>query len=390
MVDKDEYIEIGKPNALFVYYPGDDQSSSRQTTRISLWRRLARSSACRDLTLWTFLSLLQSAIPYIMFLLIYAANCRLLILPTSEGGGYGGCSQSPQETEPKPCSNAAGLFNIGEFEKSLFQFTPNLLVASVHCPAFDLLSTIPYLAHYIIPIVYPLILVLVGRVDSARQFYRLVGWTMWMHYFLWFLLPTGPPWYYSSQTAAGAATGSSTLPNLAEHGLAAGRQLESNSSSISAAAAVAVRQLREGPAFARVDAMTGRQFFRSMFAGNPVPYAAFPSGHVAWPTCIALTQPSTYNWPFVAYVAVVAWATMYSGHHYLSDVIGALVVVFVVNRWLNIATASAPCVITIGGESCLPTCGRLQRILSFPFRLCRRSSNGTGSGQSQPRQRYMT
>jgi membrane-associated phospholipid phosphatase len=391
IADKETDVESGETGPLFINYPGDDPLYSRFTTKTTFCHRLIRASVCRGLSVGTLVSLVVSAIPYMSFLLIYAANCKLLILPTSEGGGYGGCGQSEkaEHRSTSGCSSSTGLFNIGEFEISLLKFSPNRLIASLQCPVFDFLSTVPYLAHYVIPIFYPLALVLVGRVDCARQFYRLVGWTMWMHYALWYLVPTGPPWYYNSLTAKADP---STLSNLAAQVLTVDQQATSNSSSISAtslAVAAAVRQLREGPAFARVDEMTGLHFFRSMFAGNPVPYAAFPSGHVAWPTCIVLTQPSTYNWPFVIYVAAVAWATMYSGHHYFSDVIGAIIVVLVVNRLLNTTSVSAPCMITVGNESCLPTCGRLQRFLSSPLRFFR-SSNGTGSGQSSPRQRYAT
>jgi membrane-associated phospholipid phosphatase len=64
-----------------------------------------------------------------------------------------------------------------------------------------------------------------------------------------------------------------------------------------------------------------------MFAGNPVPFAAFPSGHVAWATVVMVTIPSERRWYFASYVSLVAWATMYANHHYLFDVIGAITVV---------------------------------------------------------------
>jgi len=341
--------------------------------------RLARSTIWNNVTVSDLLSLLVSALPYITFLLVYVSNCRLLVLPTSEGGGYHGCSANPGQvtSSAEMCSGVTRLFDIGTFERSWLKFSPNRLVASLQSSVFDFLSTGPYLAHYVMPVVYPLSVIIAGRIDCAQQFFRLLGWAMWVHYIVWWLLPTGPPWYYDSQTAVNNMCRSVETLRLAA---------VSNSSEHVVDAMV--RRVNEGPAFARVDAMTGNQFFRTMFAANPVPYAAFPSGHVAWPTCMLLTQPWR-RWPFVIYVAVVAWATMYSGHHYISDVVGAVILVLSVSRtlaWVSASSSSSSFSLDIICEPCLPVFNRLRRLSHLRFDFCRTSENSKCTTHS-PRRR---
>ena len=152
-------------------------------------------------------------------------------------------------------------------------------------------------------------------------------------------------------------------------------------SSIPAATVVVPRRLNEGPAFARVDSLTGGQFFRTMFAINPVPYAAFPSGHVAWPMCVYLTQPWANRWPFVAYVTLVSWATMYSGHHYLSDVVASVAITLAINRLLSIK----PSPMCSTDEPVQPSVlRRLRSIFRFPFSLFRIFKTSTDRQTTSP------
>jgi membrane-associated phospholipid phosphatase len=61
-------------------------------------------------------------------------------------------------------------------------------------------------------------------------------------------------------------------------------------------------------------------------SGNPV--AAFPSLHAAYPVLAAFFLGSRHprmRWPLWIYVAAVWFTIMYTGHHYLVDVIGGFV-----------------------------------------------------------------
>lgn len=251
----------------------------------------------------------RSALPFLAFLMVYGVNGRLAVLPRADD------------------VSRDRLTNISGLERRLFGgVMPGELVAGLSNPVLDLLAAVPYLVHYALPVAFPLFWLATERLGAAFQrsarFYWLLGWTMWAHYVIWFALPTAPPlvvghWHapHLNATAAAAAPAGASPP-------------------------------REGCAFARVDRLTGVPLFRTMFANNPVPYASFPSGHVAWPS-VALVASVADRCSrrrraiLAAYVAWVGWATLYSCHHYLLDAVVAFAVVCAVHRLLG--CFSPPC-----------------------------------------------
>ena len=232
------------------------------------------------------LTILRSLVPYLLFLFFYGINNQVHILPRFTDIG------------------CITLHNISAFENFVFHFHMHKVVSSVSHTATDVLSAIPYLMHYVIPILYPLYLFCKGRTDDICRFYWLLGWVMWAHYVIWFIWPTAPPWLYANMEKY--RTLNTTIPPLS-------------------------MQHKEGCAFARLDALTGIPFFFKMFAGNPVPFGSMPSGHVAWPTIIYVTLPPGGR-IFALYILWVAWATLYSCHHYLSDAIAAVLLVLAVKK----------------------------------------------------------
>lgn len=238
--------------------------------------------------LQTSLTILKSTVPYLLFLLLYGLNQQLHILPRFTD------------------LDCIYLHNVSGWEQLLLHASPHRLISSHSSPVLDLLSAVPYLLHYVIPVLYPLYLYCHGHLDDIARFYWLLGWTMWIHYIVWFALPTAPPWVYDNWSRF--ANSSSPPPPL-------------------------YLQHKEGCAFARLDARTGLPFFFNMFASNPVPFASFPSGHVAWATCMYLTCPPGGRL-FALYIVWVAWATLYSCHHYLSDAVCAVLLVAVTRRLL--------------------------------------------------------
>jgi len=242
----------------------------------------------------TFLTIVRSALPQLLFLSIYGLNLRFHLLPKLSDLG------------------CVHLYNVSAVEEALLHTAPHRLVSSASNGVFDVFSAIPYLLHYLIPVVYPLFLYFRGQTDDISRFYWLLGWASWTLFAIWFLLPTAPPWLYESGYGAYIrGTNSSVLT---------GELLTSLH--------------KEGCAFSRLDAWTGMSFFYNMFKNNPVPFASFPSGHVVWPTCIYVTSPPGGR-VFALYVLWMTWATLYSCHHYLSDALAAVVVVLVVKRLLT-------------------------------------------------------
>ena len=241
-----------------------------------------------------FLHIVRSCIPYLMFLLIYGINKVVHIQPLLEDIG------------------CVHIHTINTIEEFIFGFHPHKVISSMHNSFLDIMSAIPYLIHYIIPIIFPLYLFLTGRVDDIPKFYWLLGWMMWVHYFIWLIFPHTPPWVLDHMERNNASTISIAMHH------------------------------KEGCAFSRVDKMTGIKFFYNMFNGNPIPYASFPSGHVAWPTTIHLTGGPGGNL-FLLYILWMCWATMYSCHHYLLDAIGGFVVVVATKKVLTYLQDKAVC-----------------------------------------------
>ena len=245
--------------------------------------RVGRSYWCQ-----TFLAVLKSAVPYLVFLALYGANDWLHVLPR-----YSDLS-------------CITLHNISRLEYSVLHFSPHKIISAHHTLFLDFLAAVPYLLHYTLPVVYPLYLLMKGNTDDIQRFFWLLGWIMWVQYVIWYVFPTAPPWFYDNQQYY-AAHHMNAPPLRAQH--------------------------KEGCAFRRLDDVTGLHFFFKMFGGNPVPFGAFPSGHVAWPTTIFVIRPPGGR-TFALYVLWVAWATLYSCHHYLTDALGAILLVVAVKKVL--------------------------------------------------------
>ncbi len=241
-----------------------------------------------------FLHIVRSCIPYLAFLAVYGLNNVLRIQPLMEDIG------------------CVHIHTINSIEEFILGFHPHRIVSSLHNSVLDVLSAPPYLMHYVIPILFPLYLLLVGRVDDIHKFYWLMGWMMWLNYFIWLVFPHTPPWVLEHMDKNNATT-----------------------------IAIAMKH-KEGCAFNRLDKMTGIPFFFNMFNGNPIPYASFPSGHVAWPTVIHMVGGPGGNL-FIFYILYMTWATLYTCHHYLLDAIGGLAVVYVTQKVLTYLQEKAVC-----------------------------------------------
>ena len=238
---------------------------------------------------------IRSMLPIVFFLTIYALNPTVHVLPMVEDIG------------------CVHIHTINAIEEFLFGCHPHRFVSALHNPFLDMMSAVPYLIHYIIPIVFPLYLLLKGQFDDIPRFYWLIGWTMWAHFLIWLIFPHTPPW---------------VLDNIHRYNL-------------TSSTAVTMKH-REGCAFERLDRLTGQPFFYNMFLSNPIPYASFPSGHVAWPTVIHVIGGPGGNY-FTIYLAWMIWATMYTCHHYVLDAIGALVLVWITQRVLKYLTDKQVC-----------------------------------------------
>ena len=249
----------------------------------------------RSASLGKLVHVIKSLVPLLLFLTVYMLNKVLHILPLLADLG------------------CVHIYTIRSIERFFLGCNPHRILSSFHNPLLDVLSAIPYLLHYPIPLVFPAYLLYKGESENLTKFYWLLGWVMWVHYVVWLIFPHTPPW---------------VIDNIQMHNM-------TSLGSIS-------MKHREGCAFARLDKLTGLPFFYNMFAGNPIPYASFPSGHVAWPAVIYVIGGPGGN-HFALYVGWVIWATLYSCHHYVLDTLGAMLVVFLTHKVLSFLSSRQLC-----------------------------------------------
>jgi hypothetical protein len=168
------------------------------------------------------------------------------------------------------------------------RMTPNEFFAIHHAPLVDFLCSIPYGIY---------LMVMVGTWGclyatdgvAARRF----AWGMLATHVLGFatyhLLPAAPPWY------------------IATHGCVIDLRTKSF----------------EGSALSRVDTMMGITYFKDLYARSSAVFGALPSLHAAYPFFgIFATQGRVrMRWMIPQYVfaALMLFATVYLGHHYVLD-----------------------------------------------------------------------
>lgn len=139
---------------------------------------------------------------------------------------------------------------------------------------------IPYLIHFINPILYILYLVL--KRPGYHYFWKFVlsfGLTCSFSILIESSYPTGPPWYYLG------------FPNEAK--------------------------------FYLVDHLFHFKVFHTLYGLNKLICGAFPSLHVGWPTVIAMNG-IVHPYFGITYVTLIASAAVYSRHHWIIDIVFGL------------------------------------------------------------------
>ncbi|XP_057313997.1 uncharacterized protein LOC130655279 [Hydractinia symbiolongicarpus] len=185
-------------------------------------------------------------------------------------------------------------------EYMVFHFYPHRFLSKFATPILDFLAAVPYLIHFPLPALF-LIYLLSGenRRKHIFSFLWCAGWVNLVAVFIQFVFPTAPPWFVDS----------AVFDNE-------GNFLKSGANEAG---------------FHRLDALLGHSFFHGIYAASPLKFGAFPSLHVAWPAIILVNQPwisKKFAWFHVIWIA---WAALYSNHHYGVDALGGILLVFIVN-----------------------------------------------------------
>ncbi len=188
------------------------------------------------------------------------------------------------------------LFGINENGKLL---TPNEYFFNHHSPFFDILSGLFYINWVPVPLAFAVYLFFKNKYLFIKfsLVFLLVNIAGFVIYYLY---PAAPPWYV----------------NLYGFDLHLG-----------------VPGNRAG--LARFDELTGIPIFESIYNKNANVLAAMPSLHAAYPVIVLYygikARLGKINWLFLVFMLGIWFSAVYSGHHYIIDIIvGASVALIVI------------------------------------------------------------
>jgi hypothetical protein len=213
---------------------------------------------------------------------------------------------------------AERLISFGTLPTQLLQ---DWLAPASGVGAAAILATIVYMLHFALPVVTAFLLWLWRR----PLYYDFVGAFILLSFagFLTFLLlPVAPPWYAAN---AGLLDGPNGEP--------------------------VIRYLKPDAFAVLADALgfDGRWLTSYVFYSiNPNGVAAFPSLHAGYPFLSFLVLRRAFGpigWLAFGYAVVVWWAIIFTGDHYLIDVLGGIAYAFaayfaalLITRWLSART----------------------------------------------------
>jgi hypothetical protein len=187
----------------------------------------------------------------------------------------------------------AGLYNL---EKVLFGITyhgvlltPSEFFEAIHCEAADLISGFFYINWMPVPIGFAVYLFFTNRklflhFSLTFLFVNLIGFC------IYYIHPAAPPWYVSQY---------GFILNLNTLGSSAGLE--------------------------RFDQLIHMNVFGSIYSKNSNVFAAIPSLHCAYPIIVLYYAIKAgcgrANWLFGLFMVGIWFSAVYSGHHYIIDVI---------------------------------------------------------------------
>ena len=206
-----------------------------------------------------------------------------------------------------------------DIEKSLFGIpysdtilTPNEYFAIFHSSFLDLLTGTFYLNWVPLPFFFAFYFYLTGRIKLFRDFAFAFLFVNILGFIIYYIYPAAPPWY------------------VALHGFEFIPETMGNSAQLY-----------------RFDELVGLPVFASLYEKNANVFAAIPSLHSAYPV-ILLYYGSKLKRPwlnalFVFFMLGIWFSAVYSGHHYIIDVIlGALVAVLGITIYEVVANKLHP------------------------------------------------
>lgn len=213
--------------------------------------------------------------------------------------------------------NPVHIKDLYDHEKNLFGIsyagsllTPHELLERFHQPLLDVASGFFYLCW--VPV--PMLLAGYFFFKKPEEFLRFSLSFLWINligFVIYYIYPAAPPWYIEQYgTAFNAATPGNTA------------------------------------GLARFDAFFNIELFHNMYAQSSNVFAAMPSLHSAYPLLVFYYGvKNKLGWINIIFGIIMAgiWlSAIYTGHHYLMDVIAGIITCIIGIITFNKIAASAP------------------------------------------------
>ena len=225
------------------------------------------------------------------------------------------CSYDAMRLWPNYEANAIDIRGLYDAEKHLFGIAsgtsvlrPSEFFALYHCTAVDLLAGFCYLCWVPLPLCFGLYLYFKGQRKSYLRFSLAFLFVNLLGFCGYYIHPAAPPWY---------AMYYGFEPLLHTSGNVAG--------------------------LGRFDQLTGIPVFHALYGANANVFAAVPSLHAAYMLITTVYAViSRQRWQTVCIFALICmgiWFTaVYTGHHYVIDVLlgiaVAIVGIFVLEKFI--------------------------------------------------------
>eukprot|EP00048_Salpingoeca_helianthica_P016952 m.235005 g.235005 ORF g.235005 m.235005 type:complete len:272 (+) comp19856_c0_seq1:42-857(+) len=185
-------------------------------------------------------------------------------------------------------------------DQAIFRCLPHRELSTHPNVVLDFLAAVPYLVHFPLPVLFIAYLYFANRRRKhIYPFLWCAGWVNLLAVIVQFLFPTAPPWF--TDTARYDELGQFVAAGNNEAG------------------------------FERLDNLFRIHMFHSIYSASPVKFGAMPSLHVAWPAIILVCRPWISSQFGVFHVLWIAWAAMYSNHHYAIDATAGILLAVLVN-----------------------------------------------------------
>lgn len=204
------------------------------------------------------------------------------------------CSYDAMRLYPNYEVNPIDVRGLYDAEKSIFgigSMIPGEYFALHNCPFADFMAGLFYLCWVPVPLGFGIYLYLKGRKELYLRFSIAFLFVNLLGFCGYYIHPAAPPWYAMNY---GFEAVLNTPGNVAGLG--------------------------------RFDAMTGLQIFHSLYGKNANVFAAVPSLHAAYmliATIYAaigkLNKCTVATFAFIC--AGIWWTAVYTGHHYIIDVL---------------------------------------------------------------------